>query len=161
MKSLKQTVFTTDADSFTDMEHRQHTRHLCNDGSVLRLSVRPEFRGRQALLVDVSAGGIGFLLEDALKPGTVLVFELQGSSGMDTIGRIARVRHCRPQATPADAPWLPPTPAVAQLFRGIFGHKPAAIERKAWLLGCQFDRPLEQHEVKQLLKQFKHASRGD
>src|SRR5437879_3250218 len=103
MINLEQAECSTQADVALDMDQRKHARYLCSDGGVMRLSIRPEFRGRRGLLVDVPSGGIGFLLKDALDAGTVLVFELQAAPGMETIGRIARVRHCRPHPTPADA----------------------------------------------------------
>lgn len=136
-------------------ENRKHTRHLCVEGGVLRLAVRPEFRGRRAILVDVSAGGIGFLLPDALEAGTTLVFELKGSAGTDTMARIARVRHSRPHPVPPDAPWLPKPAGVSKIFRRMLGMKLPAPEGQAWLVGCEFDRPLSEDEVKRFLDQLK------
>ena len=140
--------------SLHEADLRRHRRHLCVDGSVLRLAVRPEFRGRRALLVDVSAGGIGFLLEDALEAETVLTFELQGPAGSDSMARIARVRHSRPHPVPADAPWLPQATKFSKLFRGLFGRQAPPPAAHAWLVGCQFDRPLSDAEIAQLLDQL-------
>jgi hypothetical protein len=142
----------------TEAEQRRHRRHLCIDGKIMRLAVRPEFRGRRALLFDVSVSGIGFLLQDALELGIVLVFEVQGPNGTDTVGRIARVRHCREHAVPADAPWLPPTPALSRFFRGLFGLETPKPEGHAWLVGCEFDRPLNEDELKQLVEQLTSIS---
>lgn len=135
-----------------EAEQRRHPRHLCIDGKIMRLAVRPEFRGRRALMFDVSVSGIGFLLQDALELETILVFELQGPDGTDTVGRIARVRHCRQHAIPADAPWLPPTSTLGKLFRGLFGLKTPQPQGHAWLVGCEFDRPLSEDELKQLVE---------
>ena len=151
MTNLEQAVGSIGAESTTDMNKRQHIRHLCVEGGVVRLSVRPEFRGRRALLVDVSTGGIGLLMEDELEAGTMLVFELKTPPGMPSISRIARVRHSRPQPTPSDAPWLEKTPAVSKIFRRLLGMKPPAPPRDSWLVGCEFDRPLEANEISQFL----------
>jgi hypothetical protein len=124
----------------------------------MRLSIRPEFRGRRALLVDLSCGGIGFMLQEALEPGTVLVFELQHTPGLEPIGRVARVRHCRTHPTPPDAPWLTPPPRVRRLFRSVFGLKKPAPPEHAWLVGCEFERRLEENQVRQFLERLKSIS---
>ena len=139
--------------SLHEAELRQHRRHLCVDHGVLRLSVRPEFRGRRALLVDISAGGIGFLLEDPLEAGMMLVFELKSPAGADPMNRVARVRHSRPHDVPADAPWLPQSSGFGKLFRGLLGLQ-APPPAQAWLVGCQFDRPLSDGEIAQFLDQL-------
>jgi hypothetical protein len=137
--------------SLASAELRRDARYVCIDAGVLRLAVRPEFRGRRGVMVDVSARGIGFLLEHALEAGTVLVFEVRTPSGMETIGRIARVRHSRPNPVPPDAPWLPRTPALSEFFRRIFGQQASTPVGQAWLVGCEFDQPLHEDEIKQLL----------
>src|SRR6516162_2599216 len=134
---------------------RRHPRYLSLDGGVLRLAVRPEFRSRRALLVDVSTGGIGFLLEDALDVGTVLVLELQGLEGLESLTRIARVRHVRPRPVPARAPWLSSKPAYGRFFRRLVGLPTPPPKAQAWFVGCQFDRPLSGTEMKQLLAHLK------
>ncbi len=160
MINLDRAACPTLAEIALDMDQRKHPRHMCMDGGVMRLSIRPEFRGRRALLIDVSSGGIGFLLKDPLEAGAVLVFELQGPPGMEAIGRVARVRHSRPHPTPPDAPWLAPTPTVSRIFRSVFGMKQLAPLEQAWLVGCEFDRPLEEDEVSQFLERLKSVS-GD
>ncbi|MSQ96035.1 MAG: PilZ domain-containing protein [Gemmataceae bacterium] len=141
-------------------EYRKHSRHLCLAGGVLRLAVRPEFRGRRAILIDVSAGGIGFLLPDALEAGTTLVFELKAAAGTDAMARIARVRHSRPHPVPVDAPWLPRPAGVSKIFRRMLGLKAPPPEGEAWLVGCEFDQPLSEDEVKRFLEQL-NATNGD
>lgn len=128
---------------------RQHPRLLCVDGGVLRLSVRPEFRGRPALMLDISAGGIGLVLQEPIAVDAQLVFELRSEEGLDSIGRLARVRHCRPHPTPGDAPWLPATPLVSRIFRTMFRAQAAPLE-PAWFVGCEFDRPLSDAELRVL-----------
>ena len=101
MPDIQPQSSSIDVASLHEAELRRHRRHLCVDRGVLRLSVRPEFRGRRALLVDISAGGIGFLLEDPLETGIMLVFELKSSADAEPMNRIARVRHSRPHAVSA------------------------------------------------------------
>jgi hypothetical protein len=115
------------------------------------LAIRPEFRGRRGLIFDVSTSGMGILLAEPVPPGTALVFELPIPGTETTITRIARVRHNRPHVTPIDAPWLPRTPALSQLFRRLFGSQSQVPRAGAWLVGCEFDRPLGADEIKQLL----------
>jgi hypothetical protein len=118
------------------------------DGGVLRLAVRPEFRGRRALMLDISSGGIGFVLQEPLEPGTVFVFEVTSEQGLDAVGRLARVRHCRPHPTPPDAPWLPTASGT-----------PTA--EHAWFVGCAFDQPLSDAEIKQLAERLQAAPLGE
>ena len=139
--------------SLHEADLRRHHRHLCIDGGFLKLAVRPEFRGRHAVLVDVSAGGIGFLLEHALDAGSMLTFELQGLPGTEPMARIARVRHSRPHPTPADAPWLTKTPPFSRFFRRLLGQAPMPTE-PAWLVGCEFDRPMSDAEIARFLDQL-------
>lgn len=136
---------------------RQHQRIMCVDGGVLRLAVRPEFRGRRALMLDISSGGIGFILEEPLPPGTALVFDLQNAVGLETVGRLARVRHCRPHPTPPDAPWLPATPGVSKFFRRLFRIETPQAEAHSWFVGCEFDRPLSDAELKLLIERLQSA----
>ncbi|MBI2806565.1 MAG: PilZ domain-containing protein [Planctomycetes bacterium] len=121
----------------------------------MRLAVRPEFRGRRAKLVDISTGGIGFLLESALDAGTVMVFEIQATQGGETFTRIARVRHCRAQPIPPDAPWLEPKPGFSNTFRRLFGFKQPPPDGIAWLVGCEFDHPLTEDEIQSFLAHLK------
>lgn len=133
-------------------EQRRHPRFVGIDANVLRLAVRPEFRGRRGLIVDVSASGMGFLLADPVDQGTALVFELRVPSSEEIITRIARVRHNRPHPAPIDAPWLPRSSGLSQFFRRMFGGAGQPGPRgEAWMVGCEFDRPLTELEIKQLL----------
>jgi hypothetical protein len=128
------------------------------DGGVMRLAVRPEFRGRHALMLDISTGGIGFVLQEALPPDTVFVFEVKNGPGLEAVGRLARVRHCRPHPTPPEAPWLPPTPGVSRFFRTLFRLPAPPTEKNAWFVGCEFDRPLSEAELQQLVARLQAAS---
>ncbi len=125
---------------------------MCIDSKVIRLSVRPEFRGRRALLVDVSAGGISFLAAEPLEAGTVLVLDLQRYGNNAATGRIARVRHATRHAAPANAPWTPQTPTMLRLVRWLFDVDSRAQLGDSWLVGCQFDQELNDEEMKELLE---------
>jgi hypothetical protein len=141
-----------------DIDQRKHHRYLFLDGSVMRLSIRPEFRGRRGILLDISTGGIGFLLQEALDAGTVLAFEVENSTGGDSIGRLARVRHCRPHPTPPNAPWLPPaSPTVSRIFRSVLGVKNPPPPVASWLVGCEFDRPLEENEIRAFIDNLRNV----
>jgi hypothetical protein len=128
------------AEVVTGVEQRKHIRYVCVNGGLMRLSIRPEFRGRRAVLVDLSVQGIGFLLKEELEAGTVVVFEIQGPGDDGPMSRLARVRHTRSHPTPADAPWLPASPVVSRLFRSLFGMKAPEPAAPSWLIGCEFDR---------------------
>lgn len=148
--SVTQETACSDAVPLTEAtDQRQHERYVCFEGGTLRLAVRPEYKGRRALLVDTSAGGLAFLLEAPLEPGTVLALELGDPDSGDARGRLARVRHCRPHLAPAEAPWLPRIPTLARFLRRLLGTPTPAGE--AWLIGCEFNRPLEEPELKKLL----------
>ena len=157
MSALAKTLFDLSTDALLP-DQRRSPRYLCVDGGVVRLAVRPEFRGRRGLIVDVSVGGIAFLLEAPLELDTVLVFELPAPQPSDAFSRIARVRHLRPHTTPADAPWLRPARSFSRLFRTLFNQKPEPIPAgPAWLIGCEFDRTLTEDELRQFLDRLKSS----
>ena len=137
--------------SLNEADQRRHTRYVGIEAGVLRLAIRPEFRGRRGLIVDVSTSGMGFLLAEPLDAGTALVFELPIPGSVTTITRIARVRHNRPHPVPTEAPWLPRTQGLSQFFRRMFGTPAQTPRGQAWLVGCEFDQPLTEDEIKQLL----------
>jgi hypothetical protein len=158
MPDLEQDDCSLESTPLQEPDLRRHPRYLSLDGGVLRLAVRPEFRSRRGVLVDVSTGGIGFLLEDALDVGTVLVLELQGLEGLESMTRLARVRNIRPRPAPARAPWLSPRPGYSRFFRSLVGLPTQAPKPQAWFVGCEFDRPLSETEMKQLLAYLKSLS---
>jgi hypothetical protein len=148
---------STLADICMDQEQRRHPRYLCVDGGVVRLSVRPEFRGRRAILMDISVGGIGFITEDPLDSGTTLVFDLHGAN-TEATNRVARVRHARPHPTPVEAPWAPKPAPISNLFRSLFGSKPVPAKTHSWLIGCAFDKPLTEDELKEMIQALESQS---
>ena len=135
---------------------RCHQRHRPLESHVLRLAIRPAFGGRPALLANLSAGGVGFLLDRPLEPGDVLAVELDGPDGA-AAPRLAHVRHCRPCAAPVDAPWLPPAPLLARVGHWLFGSPKPRPEGVAWLVGCRFTRPLAEEELAEVLGQCRAA----
>jgi hypothetical protein len=137
--------------SLAEAEQRRHPRYVGIEAGALRLAIRPEFRGRRGLIVDVSASGMGFLLAEPIDAGTALVFELPVPGAATTISRVARVRHSRPHPVPTEAPWLPRTAGLSQFLRRMFGTPAQTPRGEAWLVGCEFDQPLTADEIKQLL----------
>ena len=130
---------------------RTHLRHPSLESNVLRLAIRPAFGGRPALLVDVSAGGVGFLLDRPLEVEDVLAIELHDPDGGNA-PKLAEVRHCRPCRIPANAPWLPHVAPVAKFCRWFFGMATPESEGRAWMVGCRFTRPLSDEELAGLLE---------
>lgn len=155
MKVIDQAKVATHTDPCINADQRKFGRHLCFDGKVIRLSVRPEFRGRRVMLLDLSEGGIGFISEHSLEEGTVIVFELQGPESTTTGNRIARVRHSRAHPVPPEAPWIKRTPKVSKFFRSLLGMSSSPPAANAWLIGCEFDSPLTQPELDQLVAKLR------
>lgn len=143
------------ADSLKENEQRKHTRYVCVDGGQMRLSVRPEFRGRRAMLVDLSTGGIGFLVEESLEAGATMVFEVQGPGDAGPLTRLARVRHCRAHPTPPDAAWAAKPPVLSKFFRGLLGIQTPKPLPPSWLIGCEFEKPLDQADLQLFLDRLK------
>jgi hypothetical protein len=135
-----------------EAEQRQHHRHLCIDGGVVRLAVRPAYRGQRAVLVDISAGGLGLLLGEPIEVGAVLAFDLWLPQGADARGRVARVRHCTSHPAPAEAPWRTRRLLVPRLLRRLVGLAEPATGGRAWMVGCEFSRPLEPGELAETLR---------
>jgi hypothetical protein len=83
-------------------ERRDGTREPCKWRPVIRILTRPSFQVRQAMVADVSATGLGLLLQERLAPGTVLAIQLQGKHiGVSRI-LSARVVHVIPHS---DGTW--------------------------------------------------------
>jgi hypothetical protein len=130
-----------------------HVRHLCGDGVVLRLAIRPEYRTHHALIRDISAGGVGLLLSRPLELDSVIAVEV-AIGPEDVCTRVARVAHVRPHPTPSDAPWLPRPHPLLALVRRVLGRT-SLPPQACWFIGCRFDRPLTDDELKQFRE---HAS---
>src|SRR5438132_858619 len=127
MPQLETDLGLSPAAALAATEQRHHQRHLCLEGGVLRLAVRPAYRGQRAILMDLSAGGLGLLLGEPLEVGAVIAFDLCLPQGPDARGRLAQVRHCPPHPVPEDAPWLPRRSLVPRLLRRLFGLSVASV----------------------------------
>ena len=147
MSRLVSETHTTPPAAPTTPSRRGHSRHVVFDGSVVYLAVRPTFGGRRGLLVDVSAGGVGLVLDGPLEPGTALAVQ-PAAPGVE--GRPARVAHCRPFPAPADAPWLSWRERMAVAACRIL-RLPEPRAARAWFVGCEFARPLSDNELSEVL----------
>jgi hypothetical protein len=133
-----------------DLEQRADIRYRCGDGTVMRLAVRPEFRGYRALLHDFSSGGFGLLMERPVDLGTVLVIELRSGSADSASNHLGRVIHVRRHPTPPDAPWAPRR-TLARTLCKLVGLGPRQPEVESWFIGCRFHQPLNEDEIRRLL----------
>src|SRR5258708_34991127 len=85
-------------------EDRTQEPYECRPGKIVYLAVRPSFHSFPALVHDVSANGIGFLLNRSLEPGTVLALQLRGGRPGTSLIRMAHVIHARPPLPVRDTP---------------------------------------------------------
>jgi len=81
----------------TAMEHREASRHACSKTYQLTILVRPKMTKHQVVLVDVSATGIAFLIDEPLKPGTVLAMARRIMKPNQSWIRSGKVSHVKPQ----------------------------------------------------------------
>jgi hypothetical protein len=79
------------------VECRDFPRHYFRQTVVVRFLVKPHFRCGRAILHDISAYGIGLILNRSVPPGTVLFIQLRGRHHWDTSNRLAEVVHCTPR----------------------------------------------------------------
>jgi hypothetical protein len=133
-----------------DLEQRANVRYRCGDGTVMRLAVRPEFRGYRTLLHDFSSGGVGLLMERPVDVGTVLVIELRSGNSDVGSNHLARVVHVRRHPTPPNAPWAPRR-TLALRLRQFVGLGPTQPAVESWFIGCRFHQPLNEDEIRRLL----------
>ncbi len=75
----------------------------------------------RARVRDISAGGVGLLLDFRFEPGTTLALELRHAKRRQTLPLSVQVKHASP------------------------------LEDGEWLLGTAFERPLTEDEVQALL----------
>ena len=136
----------------TGREGRTQERYHCRPRTLVRLAVRPSFQSFPALVHDISAEGIGFLLDRPLDPGTVLALQLDGERpGISTI-RMAHVIHVRRHLPVNDAPWVKKRPLFKSLlsFLTSGSSAPRAGDDFIWLIGCRLRPPLSQEELESL-----------
>jgi hypothetical protein len=104
-------------------ERRTYVRLASN----LAVTCRPTRSSREVgwpgRVRDISQGGVGLLLRHRFRPGTLLAVELRAASG--TLLRTVRVRVVHATAV--------------------------CVERMpCWLLGCAFEQPLSDHDLRAL-----------
>jgi hypothetical protein len=128
---------------------RGHVRYLCGEGAATRLVSRPVPGGRRALLRDVSAGGVGLLLDHPLEVGRPVAVDLWDAPGA-SCARLAKVVHVRPHPAPAEA-GRPAGGRLPALLRRLLGLRPARREGGWWFVGCEFDLPLTDDDVRRAL----------
>lgn len=133
-------------------EGRAQKRYHCRPRTVVRLAVRPSFRSFLALVRDVSAGGIGFLLDHPLETGTVLALQLRGGRPGTSTVRMARVVHVRRHLPVRDAPWVKKKPLFKSLLTFLAAGDPTsrAGDDLIWLIGCRLSPPLSREELESL-----------
>jgi hypothetical protein len=102
-------------------DRRREERYACALQPFWRVAGEEGAESLPAGVRDISASGIGLLLAEPLKPGTVLVISLQASAGRLSRPLPVRVMH-----------------ATAQPEGG-------------WLVGCQFVRRLTAQDMAALL----------
>lgn len=146
MSRLASDVESAPAAAATASRRARH-RHVVVDGGTVHLAIRPTFGGRRGLLVDVSAGGVGLVLDAPLTVGAALAVQVS-ASGVEA--RPARVAHCRPHPAPADAPWLSWRERMAVASCRIL-RLPEPRVARAWFVGCEFARPLADDELSEIL----------
>ena len=83
------------------VERRARVRYRCEKPTAGRVFIANTFRSMSARVLDISAGGIGLLLPDAVPLGTRLNVELEGH-GATPFEILAEVVNVTPQA---DGAW--------------------------------------------------------
>jgi hypothetical protein len=134
------------------VEGRRQRRYCCRKERIVRLAVRPNFRSFPALLHDVSADGIGFLLDSPLDPGTVLALQLRSERPGTSVIRMARVVHVRRHLPVKNAPWIKKKPLLKSLLGFFSSRSGEAVsgEDFIWLIGCRLSPPLSEEELRVL-----------
>jgi len=131
------------------IEGRVATRHRCREKLFVRFAVKPSFRNIVALVHDVSSTGIGFLIDQPLEAGNLLVMQIRGGSqGLSTV-RTAKVMHVRKHLPVADAPWVRKKPFLKSLL-SFFTNDQQPTPEFIYLVGCRFSPPLSPEEMNRL-----------
>jgi hypothetical protein len=107
--------------STTPEERRAAERYALDSSSVCRLIGDGQEAGPRATVRDLSATGIGLLVEHAVKPGSVLILSLETSRWQLARPLPVRVMHSAP------------------------------MDDGTWLVGCQFVRKLSEPELQAVL----------
>lgn len=134
------------------VDARAQKRHRCRENSVVRVAVRPSFQNFAALVHDVSASGIAFLLDRPLEAGTTLALQLKGGRRGASMVRTAKVMHSRPHLPVKDAPWVKKKPLFKVLFSFLTGDNDgtSSTANHIYLVGCRLTPPLTPEEIESL-----------
>lgn len=76
---------------------RKEARYQCAPATAGRLSIYKDNKPQHAWILNLSASGIGLLLDSAVEPGTYLVVHLTSTSTGAQFDLLTRVAHCTPQ----------------------------------------------------------------
>jgi len=132
------------------VEGRTSTRFRCRERLFVRFAVKPTFRNIVALVHDVSVNGIGFLIDQPLEAGNLLVMQIRGGSqGLSTV-RTAKVMHVRKHLPVPDAPWVKKKPFLKSLLTFFAGTEQQPGPEFIYLVGCRFSPPLSPEEMDRL-----------
>lgn len=136
------------------IEGRKQKRFECRDKKLVRFAVRPTFQNFNALVHDVSANGVGFLIDRPLELGTTLALQLKGGRSGTSLVRTAKVVHVRRHLPVSDAPWVKKKPLFQVLLSFLGGggsaEQIAGADNFIWLIGCRLSPPLSPEELEGL-----------
>ena len=105
-------------------EERVASRHRPRRVASVRLFLRPDFRSRPADLRDLSSTGAGLMVSVAVEVDAVIFIQLPGRRSGLTCTRAARVVHR------------------------------TLLSTGEWLLGCRWQHPLPEEEVRNAVRSF-------
>jgi len=106
-----------------DMERRVSIRHASDEEALCHLGGSPRYEAHWVRVRDVSTTGVGLLFSVPLPAGRRLSLEFPGAGPQVRRVVRARVMHCTAQGD------------------------------ETWLVGCRFDSPLADHELRELASQ--------
>ena len=133
------------------VEARKQKRYSCREKQLVRFAVRPTFENFHALVHDISASGIGFLLDRPLEEGTSLVLQLRGGRPGTSLVRTAKVVHVRRHLPVKNAPWSKKKPLLRVLLSLLSGSsEEKSGEQFVYLIGCRLNPPLTPAELEGL-----------
>lgn len=100
---------------------RKETRYQCGPATFSTLSIYRDDEPQHAWIENLSASGIGLLLDVAIEPETFLVIHLGSEGNGAVFDLVARVTHCTPR------------------------------NNGEWLIGCELADKLSQEDMDALL----------
>jgi len=132
------------------VDDRGEPRYRCRDNSIVYLAVRPSFRSFPALVRDVSAGGVGLLVDRPLEPGTAIALSLCGGRPGTSVIRMAYVVHLRRHHPVKNAPWVKKRPLLRSLLGLLVPGEKQSGDGLIWLVGCRVRPTLSPEEIESL-----------